>query len=103
MDPVHIFLTSLEPKARLKMISTMDRAQYLIDPRLFKKLIHEHWEFRALHARRHLRVLAFWDRRPASLPYVVATHGFIKKSSAVPLDQLNKSKLLKAEYDAQFH
>jgi len=49
------------------------------DPKLFKKLQSDIWEFRTRYAGLHIRLLAFWDKSKNKETLVIATHGFIKK------------------------
>jgi hypothetical protein len=53
MEPARLFLASLEPNVRAKVIYTMEHAQYTMDANRFKKLTSELWEFRTLYARKH--------------------------------------------------
>ena len=40
------FLENLDPKARIKIYYNIDKARLINDPKLFKKLEGEIWEFR---------------------------------------------------------
>ncbi|MCR9103486.1 MAG: type II toxin-antitoxin system RelE/ParE family toxin, partial [bacterium] len=40
------FLESLDEKSRRKIIFNIDKSRYVNDPKLFKKLTKEIWEFR---------------------------------------------------------
>ena len=76
------FISNLEDKARKKIVYNIDKASYVNDPKLFKKLKGtEIWEFRTKYNRIQYRVLAFWDNRTETL--VVCTHGIIKKSNEI--------------------
>ena len=43
---VEIFLTSLDIKARNKIVFNIDKSRIMLDPNLFKKLNEDIWEFR---------------------------------------------------------
>ena len=45
-DEVEFFLDKLDDKARGKIIYNIDKARITLDPRLFKKLDSDIWEFR---------------------------------------------------------
>jgi len=42
------------------------------------------------------RLLAFWDNATNSL--VVATHGFVKKTWAIPANEIAKAEAIRKEY-----
>lgn len=44
------------------------------------------------------RMLAFWDKSDSKNTLVVATHGFIKKTSKVPEIEIKKAKQLRIHY-----
>ncbi len=64
-------------------------AEQTNDPKLFKKLQGEIWEFRSQYLGNQNRLLAFWDKTEATETLVLATHGFIKR---IIKFQLAKSK-----------
>lgn len=44
------FLQRIEPRTREKIVYNIDKAQYTLDPKLFKKLTEtDIWEFRTLY------------------------------------------------------
>ena len=45
-DEVEEFLDKVDEKARDKIIYNIDKAKYSLDPKIFKKLTKEIWEFR---------------------------------------------------------
>ena len=69
-----------------------------MDAELFKKLdgSNDIWEFRTLYGGIQYRLLAFWDKTTNSL--VVATHGFAKKTWAVPANEIAKAEAIRKEY-----
>jgi len=63
-----------------KIIYNIDLAEQTNDPRLFKKLQNDIWEFRTKYAGLQIRLLAFWDKTDNKETLVIVTHGFGKKS-----------------------
>jgi phage-related protein len=98
LDDARDFIAALDPKEREKIIYNMERSQYEKNPKLFKKLDDELWEFRTRYNRKQYRLLAFWDKRGSSKSLVIATHGFIKKTQKLPANEINKAKDLKNDY-----
>ena len=92
------FLQSLELKHRGKILQNIRRAQIDNDSSLFKKLTGDIWEFRTLYAGIQYRLLAFWDKRDKENTLVLATHGFIKKTSKVSKKEMNKAESIRKEY-----
>ena len=92
------FLESLDEKDRKKIIFNIDKSRFVNNPRLFKKLTNEIWEFRAKYRGNHYRLLAFWDKRNKKEVLVVATHGLIKKMDKIPKKEIVKTNKLKNEY-----
>ena len=74
------FLDSLDRKVIVKILYLIDLAEQTNDPKLFKKIHHDIWEFRIQHTGLQIRLLAFWDKSDNKQTLVVATHGFIKKN-----------------------
>ena len=79
MEEADKFLATLDIKTIRKVLYNIDIAEQTNDPRLFKKLKQEIWEFRTLYAGIQIRLLAFWDKTNEKETLVFATHGFIKK------------------------
>jgi len=59
LDEAHNFIHSINSKAQRKILYNMDKARYLNDISLFKKLTPEIWEFRTLYQGLQYRLLAF--------------------------------------------
>ena len=59
LDEAYEFLKKADFKYRKKILQNMNRARFHIDPRLFKKLDGEIWEFRTLFAGNQYRLFAF--------------------------------------------
>jgi len=53
------FFATLDAKLVRKILYNIDLAEQTNDPRLFKKLQREIWEFRVRHAGMQARLLAF--------------------------------------------
>ena len=53
------FISKLDKKTARKIIHNIDLAEQTNDPRLFKKLQSEIWEFRTNYAGLQIRLLAF--------------------------------------------
>lgn len=99
LQGVDEFLSSLPAKARAKVIYNIDKVKGgIIDTELFKKLDggNDIWEFRTKYNGMQYRLLAFWDKTTESL--VVATHGIVKKTWAVPASEIAKAEALRKEY-----
>ena len=92
------FIESLDEKDRKKIIFNIDKSRFVNNPKLFKKLINEIWEFRAKYRGNQYRLLAFWDKRSKKEILVVATHGLIKKMEKIPKKEIVKANKLKNEY-----
>jgi phage-related protein len=92
------FLSTIDIKAREKLIYNIDKARNLNDPRLFKKLEGEIWEFRAEIKKMQHRLLSFWDKRNKTRTLVICTHGFIKKVEKVPKAEIEKAKRIMKLY-----
>jgi len=85
------FVFGLDKKIQTKIYYVLDKASYLNDPSIFKKLQDEIWEFRVNHKTLQIRLLAFWDKRDENITFVISTHGFIKKTGKVPKSQVEKA------------
>lgn len=92
------FLLSLNNKTRAKILYNIDKSKVLNDPKLFKKLTDNIWEFRTKHSGLQYRLLAFWDKTEKIETLVVSTHGFIKKADKVPLTEINRADQLRKLY-----
>jgi phage-related protein len=92
------FLTGLERKHYEKILYNIRKSQVELDPSLFKKLTDDIWEFRTVYQGLHYRLLAFWDNRALVKTVVVVTHGFIKKRSKVPNNEIQKARLSRNSY-----
>lgn len=95
------FIYALDHKIRKKLFYIIRIAEQTNDPLLFKKLTDKIWEFRILFARKHIRLLAFWDKTDKINTLVIASNGFIKKSDKIPSSEIKKAKQIKIRYFAE--
>lgn len=98
LDEAMDFLENLDNKSREKIIYNIDKSRNVNDPKLFKKLTEEIWEFRARFNKSQYRLFAFWDKRDEEHTLVVSTHGIIKKIDKVPKKELERAERLMKEY-----
>lgn len=92
------FIAQLDAKTIRKVFYNIDLAEQTNDPKLFKKLQSEIWEFRALYAGLQIRLLAFWDKNDGKETLVFATHGFIKKVDKVPSKEIDRAVKIRDRY-----
>jgi len=92
------FLKGLDRKHYEKILYNIRKAQTQHDPELFKKLNNEIWEFRTLYQGLQYRLLAFWDKTSKTETLVISTHGFTKKRSKVPENEIQKANGLRTKY-----
>lgn len=92
------FLDQLNEKARRKILYNIDRSSYSLDPRLFKKISFDLWEFRTRYDNAQYRILAFWDKREGLKTLVVATNGLIKKTRRIPRREIEKAVRIRESY-----
>lgn len=72
------FVQKQDLKVRKKIFQNIRRAEQHSDPKFFKKLTNEIWEFRTLYSGIQYRLIAFWDKEDKSETLVFATHGIVK-------------------------
>ena len=92
------FIQKQDLKVRKKIFQNIRRAEQHSDPKFFKKLTNEIWEFRTLYAGIQYRLLAFWDKEDKTETLVFATHGIIKKTSKVDKKEIDKADKIRANY-----
>ena len=95
---VEEFLDSIDEKARNKILYNIDKAKITLDPKIFKKLTQEIWEFRTKYGSLQYRLFAFWDKRDNKNTLVIATHGFVKKTQKTPKEEIEKAMRIKEYY-----
>jgi phage-related protein len=98
LEEAFAFLTELDSKHYEKILYNIRKTQTEHDPELFKKLRDEIWEFRTFYQGLQYRLLAFWDKTSTENTLVISTHGFIKKRSKVPDNEILKAKQLRKKY-----
>ena len=101
LDEVFEFLRGLERKHYEKILYNIRKSQVELDPELFKKLSDDIWEFRTLYQGLQYRLLAFWDKTSTINTLVVSTHGFVKKRSKVPDNEIQKAVNMRTKYFAE--
>jgi phage-related protein len=94
-------LDSLDEKSKEKIFYNIDKAKYVNDPELFKKLDELIWEFRTKYKKTYFRLLSFWDKTDKTETLVVATHGIIKKTDKIPKAEIEKAKAIMKQYFEQ--
>ena len=94
LRPAKEFILSMDKKTQTKIYYVVDKASFVNDPKLFKKLQDDIWEFRIKYKTFQIRLLAFWDKRDGNNTLVISTHGFIKKT-----DKVRKNEIEKATYE----
>ena len=92
------FIANLDIKAARKVFYNIDLAEQSNDPKLFKKLQKDIWEFRTKFGGQQIRLLAFWDKENDTETLVFATHGFIKKVDKVPANEIERAINIKKKY-----
>jgi phage-related protein len=97
------FIATLSPKAARKVFYNIDVAEQSNDPKLFKKLQKEIWEFRTKYDGNEIRLLAFWDKDDENETLVFATHGFIKKVDKVPANEIERAINIRKKYFENKH
>ncbi|MBP1664474.1 MAG: hypothetical protein H6Q19_1614 [Bacteroidetes bacterium] len=98
LDEADEFLAKLDQKTVRKVIYNIDLAEQTNDPKLFKKLQNDIWEFRTKYAGLQIRLLAFWDKTDNKETLVIATHGFVKKADKVPGNEIERAVQIKDKY-----
>ena len=101
LDEAINFIEKVDNKSKTKIFYNIDKAKYINDPKLFKKLNDEIWEFRTKYNKLQYRLLSFWDKTEKEETFVLATHGFIKKTDKVPKSEIDKAEQIRLEYFKQ--
>jgi phage-related protein len=98
LEDADIFFAQLHLKTVKKIIYHIDLAEQTNDPKLFKKIQHDIWEFRTKSLGLQIRLLAFWDKSDKHSTLVIATHGFIKKENKLPNQEIERAIKLRNKY-----
>ncbi|MBK6264754.1 type II toxin-antitoxin system RelE/ParE family toxin [Marivirga sp. S37H4] len=97
LTEARLFIEKLDQKTKEKVLYNLKKAQYVNDATVFKKLNDSIWEFRTLYKGSSIRILAFWDKEEYQ-SFVLATHGFNKKTNKAPKNEIEKAELIKRGY-----
>ena len=92
------FLKSLDSKHSEKILYNIRKAQLSLDRELLKKLNTEIWELRTLYQGTQYRLLAFWDKSNSTETLVISTHGFVKKQSKIPDNEIERAHHIRIQY-----
>ncbi len=98
LEEAYDYLKSIERKHYEKILFNLRKAQEGIDSELFKKFSNDIWEFRTLFQGIQHRILAFWEKKNGLETLVICTHGFVKKRSKVPENEILKAEKIKKKY-----
>lgn len=98
LDEADEFISTLDSKSIKKIFYNIDLAEQTNDPKIFKKLQNDIWEFRTKFAGLQIRLLAFWDKTDNKETLVIATHGFVKKVDKVPANEIDRAIKLRNKY-----
>lgn len=98
LEGADAFIEQLDKKSVKKLFYNIDLAEQTNDPKLFKKLQGEIWEFRSKYLGNQNRLLAFWDKTETTETLVLATHGFVKKTQKVPQQEIDKAERIRQKY-----
>ncbi len=101
LEEARQFLKGIDEKAKTKILYNIDKAKTLNDPKLFKKLTSDIWDFRTKYNRLQYRLLAFWDKTEKIKTLVISTHGFVKKVDKVSSSEIEKANELRKIYFRQ--
>jgi phage-related protein len=89
------FLEQLEDKSRRKVLYNMNKVSKRNDGEILKKINDNIWEFRTLYGNTHIRFFAFWDTSVKGNSKLFITHGFIKKSVKLPMQEIQKVEMMR--------
>lgn len=92
------FIQTLDKKSQMKVMFNVRMAEQTNDPELFKKLNENIWEFRTKFLGKQIRILAFWDKTHKIETLVLATNGFVKKTSKTPKGEIERAERIRREY-----
>ncbi|TXK31140.1 type II toxin-antitoxin system RelE/ParE family toxin [Pontibacter qinzhouensis] len=98
LEEAEKFIAGLDSKTIKKIFYNIDLAEQTNDPKLFKKLQQDIWEFRTKYAGLQIRLLAFWDKTDDKETLVFATHGFIKKVDKVAPSEIERAVKIRKRY-----
>ena len=98
LDEADKFILKLDKKSTKKLFFVIRNAEQNTDPKFFKKLRNDIWEFKVKFSNNQIRVLAFWDKSDKSKTLVIATNGFYKKTQKTPPVKIQRAERIRTEY-----
>lgn len=98
LEEAEQFISTLDLKTIKKIFYNIEIAEQTNDPRLFKKIQNDIWEFRTKYNGFQIRLLAFWDKTDGKKTLVLATHGFIKKVGKIPKSDIQRAIKIRTHY-----
>jgi hypothetical protein len=98
LQEVDDFLFTMDKKSREKVLYNIWKSRIIGDSELFKKITTDIWEFKTFYQGKHIRLLSFWDKNSKRPKLVICTHGFIKKSSKIHRQEIEKAIGIMNEY-----
>ena len=98
LEEADVFISELDLKTIKKIFYNIELAEQTNDPKLFKKLKYDIWEFRTKYGGLEIRLLAFWDKTDGKKTLVIATHGFIKKVDKIPAIEIERAVRIREKY-----
>ena len=98
LDEAQAYIDNMDDNARKKMLRNVALVQIgMKDTRIFKKISDSGiWEFKAEYESNEYRILSFWDKTRNS--YIMATHGFDKKTQKTPKGEIKHAEKIMNEY-----
>jgi phage-related protein len=96
------FLVSIPEKDAAKLLTVIDKAQKYgiqesIKMKWVKKLDSDIYELRSRFGKNIQRAVYFQDFEN----YYLITHGFTKKTDETPMEEIERAKRIKAEYESE--
>jgi phage-related protein len=101
LEEADLFMQTLDEKSRKKVLFNIRVAEQTNDPGLLKKLNNNIWEFKTKFLKQQIRILAFWDKTDKIETLVLASNGFIKKTSKTPKKEIERAERIRKEYFAK--
>jgi len=98
LDEADKFIAKLDERTAKKVFYNIDLAEQTNDPKLFKKLQNDIWEFRTKYSGLWIRLLAFWDKTDGEETLVIAALGYIKKGDKVPKNVIERTLKIRMKY-----
>ena len=92
------FVRLLDNKTQKKLFQNIRMAENTNNPKFFKKLNSDIWEFRVRFSNQQIRLLAFWDKSEKENTLVIATNGFVKKTQKTPQKEITKAEQIRKQY-----